>query len=100
MMLSLHSIYAPLDYMSQCAIPLRPHCLELDAKLIRDAVDHRVHLPIPISHPAGSFEGALIWLFPSLFPPLRRVGRIVAAIVGHIRHVAVRVRLVQRGIPV
>ena len=50
---------------------LRPHCLELDAKLIRDAVDHLVHLPIPISHPTGPFEDVLICLITSLFLPLR-----------------------------
>ena len=72
-MLSLHATYASLDFMSQCAISLRPHCLELGAKLIRDAVDHLVHLPIPLSHPAGPFGNALICLFPSLFLSLRGV---------------------------
>ena len=67
------SINALLEFLSACAIPLRPHCLELDAKLIRDAVDHFVHFPIPLSHPAGPFGDALISLFPSLFLSLRGV---------------------------
>ena len=69
MKLSLHSLY-PVIFLSQRAIPLRPHCLELDAKLIRDPVNHLVYSPITVLRPAGPFEYALIRFFPSLFLPL------------------------------
>ena len=74
---------------------LRPHFLELGAKLIRD-VDHLIHLPVPILHSAGPFGDALTCLLPCLLLPLRKV----PAVIRRTCHVAVRVRLVQLGIPI
>ena len=71
---------------------LRPHFLELGAKLIRDVVDHLIHLPVPILHSTGPFGDALTCLLLAL--------RKIPAVIRRTCHVAVRVRLVQLGIPV